>query len=268
MSSKMNNISPQAIIEDGAKIGENVSIAPFCFISKDAEIGDNTTIAQGAAIYGKTKIGKNNEIFSYAVLGSKPQDLKYNGEEVELIIGDNNIIREFTLFNPGTAGGGSKTIIGNNNLFMGYVHVAHDCIIGDNCILANATTLGGHIRIENNAVIGGLSAIHQFVTIGEFAMIAGASAVAQDVPPYCLVEGNRATLRGVNHTGLRRSFKSEDVNIIRKAYSQIFKSNESLSIHAKKLLISETNPYVINILEFVVNSQRGIPLPKTRNSKQ
>jgi len=264
----MNNISPQAIIEDGAKIGENVSIAPFCFISKDAEIGDNTTIAQGAAIYGKTKIGKNNEIFSYAVLGSKPQDLKYNGEEVELIIGDNNIIREFTLFNPGTAGGGSKTIIGNNNLFMGYVHVAHDCIIGDNCILANATTLGGHIRIENNAVIGGLSAIHQFVTIGEFAMIAGASAVAQDVPPYCLVEGNRATLRGVNHTGLRRSFKSEDVNIIRKAYSQIFKSNESLSIHAKKLLISETNPYVINILEFVVNSQRGIPLPKTRNSKQ
>ena len=264
----MSNISPQAIIEDGAKIGENVSIAPFCFISKDAEIGDNTTIAQGAAIYGKTKIGKNNEIFSYAVLGSKPQDLKYNGEEVELIIGDNNIIREFTLFNPGTAGGGSKTIIGNNNLFMGYVHVAHDCIIGDNCILANATTLGGHIRIENNAVIRGLSAIHQFVTIGEFAMIAGASAVAQDVPPYCLVEGNRATLRGVNHTGLRRSFKSEDVNIIRKAYSQIFKSNESLSIHAKKLLISETNPYVINILEFVVNSQRGIPLPKTRNSKQ
>ena len=264
----MSKISPQAIIEDGARIGENVSIAPFCFISKNAEIGDNTTIAQGAAIYGNTKIGKNNEIYSYAVLGSKPQDLKYNGEEVELIIGDNNIIREFTLFNPGTAGGGSKTIIGNNNLFMGYVHVAHDCIIGDNCILANATTLGGHIKINNNAVIGGLSAIHQFVTIGEFAMIAGASAVAQDVPPYCLVEGNRATLRGVNHTGLRRSFKSEDVNIIRKAYSQIFKSNESLSIHAKKLLISETNPYVINILEFVVNSQRGIPLPKTRNSKQ
>ena len=267
MSLKMSNISPQAIIEDGAKIGENVSIAPFCFISKDAEIGDNTTIAQGAAIYGKTKIGKNNEIFSYAVLGSKPQDLKYNGEEVELIIGDNNIIREFTLFNPGTAGGGSKTIIGNNNLFMGYVHVAHDCIIGDNCILANATTLGGHIRIENNAVIGGLSAVHQFVTIGEFAMIAGASAVAQDVPPYCLVEGNRATLRGINHTGLRRFFKPEDVNIIKKAYSQIFKSNESLSIHAKKLLESEKNPYIIKMLEFVINSQRGIPLPKTRNSK-
>ena len=262
-----NNIHKTAIIEEGAIIGANVTIGAFSIIGKNVKIDDNTIVGNNTLIEGHITIGKNNRIFSCSVLGTIPQDLKYNGEEVELIIGDNNIIREFTLFNPGTAGGGSKTIIGNNNLFMGYVHVAHDCIIGDNCILANATTLGGHIRIENNAVIGGLSAVHQFVTIGEFAMIAGASAVAQDVPPYCLVEGNRATLRGINHTGLRRFFKPEDVNIIKKAYSQIFKSNESLSIHAKELLKSEKNPYIIKMLEFVINSQRGIPLPKTRNSK-
>ena len=258
----MSNISPLAIIEDGAKIGNNVSIAPFCFISKDAEIGDNTSIAQGAAIYGKTKIGKDNEIFSYAVLGSKPQDLKFKGEDVELIIGDRNKIREFTLFNPGTAGGLSKTVVGDDNLFMGYVHLAHDCVIGNNCILANGATLGGHVEIDDNTVVGGLSAIHQFVKIGKFVMIAGASAVAQDIPPYCLVEGNRAYLRGLNLNGLRKQISREDINSLNKTYKELFKSNELPSAVAQRILEVETNSRSKELIEFVVNNKRGIPYKK------
>ncbi len=259
-------ISPLAIIEDGAKIGKNVSIAPFCFVSKDAEIGDNTTLAQGVCIYGKTKIGEKNQIFSYAVLGSQPQDLKYRGEQVELIIGNENIIREFTMLNPGTAGGGGKTVIGNKNLLMAYVHVAHDCIIENNTILANGVTLGGHVRIGDHAVIGGLTPVHQFVHIGEFAMIGGASAVAQDIPPYCLAEGNRAYLRGLNFTGLRRKLHRSDIDAIKKIYINLFKSELPLLENATNLLKDEKNIHSINLLMFVINNKRGIPYQ--RNSEQ
>jgi len=260
----MSKISPLAIIEDGAKIGNNVSIAPFCFISKDAVIGDNTTIAQGTTIYGKTIIGKDNEIFSYAVLGSKPQDLKFNGEDVELIIGDRNKIREFTLFNPGTAGGGGKTVVGDDNLFMGYVHLAHDCIIGNGCVLANGVTLGGHVEIENGVVVGGLTPVHQFVKIGEYAMVAGASAVGQDVPPYCLVQGNRAFVRGLNLTGLRRVMERSDINYLKKVYIKLFKEDKQESITSKaiKLLETEENLYSKNLLEFISKNTRGIALNK------
>jgi len=216
----MSMISKLAIIEDGAQIAENVSIAPYCFISSQAVIGEGTSIAQGACIYGKTTIGKDNRIFSHAVIGSVPQDLKYNGEEVELIIGDNNTIREFTLFNPGTEGGGSKTVIGSNNLFMGYVHVGHDSIIGSNCIFANAATIAGHVEIGNHVVIGGMTPIHQFVNIGDYAMVAGASALSQDVPPFCMAEGNRAGLRGLNLTGPRRSLNRGEINELKTAYRE------------------------------------------------
>jgi len=262
----MSNISPLAIIEDGAKIGNNVSIAPFCFISKDAEIGDNTSIAQGTTIYGRTIIGKDNEIFSYAVLGSKPQDLKFNGEDVELIIGDRNKIREFTLFNPGTAGGGGKTIIGDNNLFMGYVHIAHDCIVGDNCVLANGVTLAGHVKVGKGVVIGGLTPVHQFVKIGEYAMVAGASAVSQDVPPFCLVEGNRASIRGLNLTGLRRILKRTDIDSIKKTYTKVFYSEESITTQAKNLLElgEDVNKYSKKLLEFITTNSRGISFKRDK----
>jgi UDP-N-acetylglucosamine acyltransferase len=254
----MNKISSLATIEEGAKIGKNVVIAPYCFISKDSEIGDGTVIERGAMIYGKTKIGKNNKIFSYAVLGSEPQDLKYKGEDVELIIGDNNKIREFTLFNPGTEGGGSKTVIGNNNLFMGYVHVAHDCHIGNNVILANGVTLGGHVKIGDHVVVGGLTPIHQFVTIGDYTMVAGASAVAQDIPPYCLAEGNRASLRGLNLNGLRRKLTREDIDILKRTYAELFRSNKPLLETAEEIKQNENNPHAVKLLEFVVENKRGI----------
>ena len=258
----MSNISSLAVIEDGAVIGKNVEIAAFCHISSETTIGDGTTIAQGACIYGKTTIGKNNKIFSHAVLGSIPQDLKFHGEEVELIIGDNNTIREFTLFNPGTEGGGRKTIIGDNNLFMAYVHLGHDVIIGDNCILANAATLAGHVELGNHVVVGGMTPIHQFIHIGDYAMIGGASALSQDIPPYCLAKGNRANLRGLNLTGLRRQLQRDDINKLKTAYKELFESGQPLKETAEKLLENLKNSYVENLCNFVLNTKRGIPFER------
>ncbi|MRI58014.1 MAG: acyl-[acyl-carrier-protein]--UDP-N-acetylglucosamine O-acyltransferase [Epsilonproteobacteria bacterium] len=246
------------VIEEGATIGANVKIGENVFISKDAVIGDNCEIAHGAAIYGKTYIGDGTKIFSYAVVGSIPQDLKFRGEDVELIIGKNNIIREFTLINPGTEGGGGKTIIGDNNLLMGYVHVAHDCKIGDHCILANAATLAGHVELGDYVVIGGMTPIHQFVKIGDYAMIAGASAVGQDIPPYCLAEGNRAKLRGLNLTGLRRRLGSEVINELKSAYKELFLSGRPLQEAARELAQSP-NEHVRKLAHFVLDTKRGIP---------
>jgi len=261
----MSLISPHAIIEEGAVIGPDVEIGAFCFISGKAKIGKGTKIAQGTCIYGNTTIGEYNDIFSHAVLGSVPQDLKYAGEEVELIIGDRNKIREFTLFNPGTAGGGGKTVVGNDNLFMGYVHLGHDVIIGNNCILANAATLAGHVEMGNHAVIGGMTPVHQFVKIGDFAMIAGASALSQDVPPYCLAEGNRAVLRGLNLNGLRRHLDRIDIDALRSAYRDLFESGKPLQEQASALLEETTSDFVKNLCTFIVNTKRGIPYERNQS---
>ncbi|QKF72354.1 UDP-N-acetylglucosamine acyltransferase [Aliarcobacter faecis] len=256
----MNNIHKTAIIEDGAILGENVTVGAFTIIGKDVKIGDGTIIDSHTVIAGKTTIGKNNHIFSHAAIGTIPQDLKFNGEDVELIIGDNNKIREYTLFNPGTAGGGSITKIGSNNLFMGYVHVAHDCIIGDNCIFANGATLAGHVECEDFVVVGGLTPIHQFCKIGTQVMIGGASAVTQDIPPYCLAEGNKAILRGLNLTGLRRRFDNrEDIDAIKHAYRELFESGNPLQEVAKELFENDKNKYVKELASFVLNTKRGIP---------
>ena len=255
----MSTIHKTAVIEDGAVIGDNVTIGPFVTISSQTIIGNDTIIDTHASIAGKTSIGNGNHIFSHAVVGSIPQDLKFNGEDVELIIGDNNKIREFTLLNPGTEGGGSITKIGNNNLLMGYVHLGHDVIIGNNCILANGATLAGHVELGNNVVIGGLTPIHQFVNIGDYAMIGGASALTQDIPPYCLAEGNRATLRGLNLTGLRRALNRADINDLKVAYRELFESGEALQETAKRLQSESSSEYVKKLVEFIAKSKRGIP---------
>ncbi len=255
----MSNIHPTAIIGDGAKIGNNVKIGAFAVISSQATIGDNSIIDTHAIIDGNTTIGSGNHIFSHAVVGSIPQDLKFKGEEVELIIGNNNKIREFTLLNPGTEGGGSVTRIGNNNLLMGYVHLGHDVMMGDNCILANGATLAGHVELGNNVVIGGFTPVHQFVHIGDFAMIAGASALSQDIPPYCLAEGNRATLRGLNLTGLRRHIDRDEINRLKLTYRELFESGNPLKESVERLLKEENSEIVKNLLEFVADSKRGIP---------
>jgi UDP-N-acetylglucosamine acyltransferase len=256
----MSIIHPTAIVEDGAMIEDDVQIGPYSIISSKAIIKSGTKIGSHVVIDGKTTIGNNNEIFSHSVLGSIPQDLKFDGEDVELIIGNNNKIREFTLFNPGTIGGGSMTIIGDNNLFMGYVHVAHDCIIGNNCIFANCATLAGHVECEDFVVVGGLTPIHQFVKIGEFAMVAGASALNQDLPPYCMAEGNRAVLRGLNLTGLRRRIeKRSDIDELKRVYKKLFNEGLPLIDTAKDIYSNTNNEFVKKFTNFIINNKRGIP---------
>ena len=256
----MNNIHKTAIIEDGAQLGDNITIGAYTIIGKDVKIGDGTTVASHTLIEGKTTIGKNNQIFSHASIGTIPQDLKFDGEDVELIIGDNNKIREYTLFNPGTIGGGAKTVIGNNNLFMGYTHVAHDVIVGDDCIFANCATLAGHVEIGDAVVVGGLTPIHQFCKIGSFAMVAGGSVLTQDLPPYCMAEGNRAVLRGLNLTGLRRRLDDrKDIDEIKKAYKAIFESGNAIADVAKELIETNDNKYVHELANFVISTKRGIP---------
>lgn len=261
----MSNIHKTAIIEDGASIADNVTIGPFSHIGSEVTIGSGTEIMSHAVISGNTTIGENNRIFSHVSLGSEPQDLKFDGEKTELIIGDNNTIREFTQFNTGTKGGGGITKVGSGNLFMAYVHLGHDVIIGDNCVLANAATLGGHAVIGNNVVIGGLSAIHQFVHIGDFTMVGGASALVQDAPPYCLVEGNRATLRGLNLNGLRRHLERDEINALRKAYKELFTQGNALQDVVNNILESNPTKKVEYMCQFIQSSSRGIPFTRSKN---
>jgi len=263
----VKSIHPTAQIADGARIAEGVSIGAFCVIGPEVVIGEGTRIGSHTLIEGHTVIGRENRIFSHAVIGSIPQDLKYHGEKVRLEIGDRNIIREFTLINPGTEGGGGVTRIGSDNLLMGYVHIAHDVHIGNHCILANAATLAGHVELGDHVVVGGMTPIHQFVHVGDYAMIAGASALSQDIPPYCLAEGNRAVLRGLNLTGLRRKLERESINAIKSAYRRLFESGEPLRETAQKLYDESGNEAVKNLCRFVLDSQRGIPF-KRKNDAQ
>lgn len=259
----MNNIHKTAIIEDGAIIGDDVTIGAYTIIGANVKIGNGNHIGSHTVIDGKTTIGDNNKIYSHAALGTEPQDLKFDGEDVELVIGSGNKIREFTLFNPGTEGGGSITKIGDNNLFMGYTHVAHDVIVGNNCVFANVATLAGHVEIDDNVVVGGLTPIHQFCKLGSNVMIAGGSVVTQDIPPFCLAEGNRAFLRGLNLNGLRRRFETRaDIDAVKKAYKAIFESGKPIAEVAKELIEADENKYVNELATFVLNTKRGIPFNK------
>ena len=185
---------------------------------------------------GWTTIGKNNKFFSHGAIGSIPQDLKYNQEKTELIFGDNNTIREHVLINPGTKGGNKITKIGNGNLLMGHTHIGHDCIIGNNIVLSNSSIVAGHVQIDSNTIIGGMSGLHQFVHIGEFCMIGGGSMVAQDIPHYCLAEGNRAVIKNLNTIGLRRNIEDRAIiDELKNVYKDLFLSGKPLKDMAKEI---------------------------------
>ncbi len=200
----MSQVHPNSFISKDVELGSNVTIGPFCYLNGNIKIDNNTELKSHVAISGKTLIGKNNIFYPFSNIGCDPQDLKFKGEDSELIIGNNNIFRENTTISKGTKDGGMKTIIENNNLFMTGVHIAHDCIIGNENIFVNQVTLGGHVNIMNNVVVGGLSAIIQFVTIGSYSMIGGMSGIDKNVLPFSLAIGNRAKLRGLNLVGIRR----------------------------------------------------------------
>ena len=197
-------IHKTAIVDIKAKISDDVEIGPYCIIGPEVEIGSNSVLHSHVNIVGNTKIGENNQIYPFSSIGTPPQDLKYKGEKNSLIIGNNNKLREYVNINPGTEQGGGITRIGDNNLFMVYCHVAHDCLISNNIVLANNVQVGGHVSIQNNAIVGGSCAIHQFSRIGESAMIGGMTGVLSDVIPFGLSMGNRNNLMGLNLIGLRR----------------------------------------------------------------
>ncbi len=253
-------IHPTAIIQTGAKLADNVSVGPYSMIGEHVVIGPGTTVAAHVVIDGWTEIGGDNQIFPFASIGAAPQDLKYNGEETYLKIGDRNLIREFTTLNRGTAEGGGLTRVGNDNLFMAYSHVAHDCLVHNHAILANGATLAGHVEVESFVILGGLAAVHQFCRIGSHAMISGGAMVSQDIPPYSVAQGDRAKTVGLNLIGLkRRGFSEGTVRGIKKAYRIIFRSGLRLE-EALQTIVSdlEMTPELEHFVNFIKDSQRGI----------
>ena len=250
-------IDKTAIIDPKAKISSNVSIGAYSVIGPNVEIDENSTIESHVSIVGNTKIGKGNKIYSFASIGSDPQDLKFSGEITKLEIGDNNKIREYVTINPGTKGGGGLTKVGNNCLFMVSSHIAHDCLVEDNVILANNVPLGGHAHVEKNVIIGGNSAVQQFTRVGKFAMIGGMCGVVRDIIPYAMVHGNRSILQGLNLIGLRRrNIPNKEILILNDAYKEIFK-NENLTENLKKLDSNlKNNELVQDIIKFLEKDKK------------
>ena len=260
-------IHKTAIVDVKTKISDNVKIGPYCYIGPDVEIGSNTVLHSHVNIVGNTKIGKNNQIYPFSSIGTPPQDLKYKGEKNSLIIGNNNKFREYVNINPGTEQGGGVTTVGDNNLFMVYCHVAHDCLISNNIVLANNVQVGGHVSIQNNAIVGGSCAIHQFSRIGESAMIGGMTGVLSDVIPFGLSMGNRNNLMGLNLIGLRRSkVSNENIKKIQTMYEIVFKSKnfreniDSLDLNLKN------NEFIKKIINFI-NSDKKRPISLPPNIK-
>ena len=249
-------IDKTAIVNKRAKIHSSVNIGPYSIIGPNVEIGENTIIQSHVSITGNTKIGKKNKIYPFVSIND-PQDLKYNGEQTNLIIGDNNKIREYVTINPGTISGGGKTVIGNNCLFMISSHIAHDCQVGSNVIIANNVPLGGHAIIEDNVVIGGNSAVQQFTRIGKMAMIGGMTGVLHDVIPYGLSTGNRNSLKGLNLIGLRRAkFENKDILGLSEAYKEIF-ATKNINENLSKLNGSfQENPLVKEVIEFITKDKK------------
>jgi UDP-N-acetylglucosamine acyltransferase len=260
------NIHSTAIVSPEASLEEGVEIGPYSIIGPGVIIGKNTSIAPHVVIEGPTEIGENCRIFQFAAIGAVPQDLKFEGEECKVIIGNNNTIREFVTIHKATAADIGKTVIGDNNLLMAYCHVAHNCELGNNIVMSNAVNLAGHIQVEDHAIIGGLTGIHQFTKVGCHSMISGASAVTQDVAPYVLAAGNHATLFGLNIIGLkRRGFPEETLNGLKDAYRIIFRSSllRADAIERVKREISKS-PEVDHLIEFIEKSERGICRDKGR----
>lgn len=253
-------IHKTAIIDAKAELDSGVEIGPYCIIGPQVKIAKNTKLAPHVVIDGWTKIGEGCRIFQFASLGAIPQDLKYKGEESWVILGNNNTIREFVTIHRGTAQSGGKTIMGDNNLLMAYSHVAHDCKIGNQVILANAATLAGHIEIEDYAIVGGLVGIHQFLRLGRHCIIGGGSGVNQDIPPYMMANGQRAKLYGVNNIGLKRhNFSPEAVSNLKKAYHIIFRSGLTVKKALDQVQTEIKNsPEVDHLISFIKSSERGI----------
>ncbi len=254
------NIHPTAVIDKEVALGKNIVVGAYSVIRGNVEIGEDCIIKDHAVLYGPLRLGRGNVIHPGAVVGNINQDLKYKGEPSEVIIGDNNSIRECVTIQQGTQANEGKTIIGNNNLIMAYTHVAHDCMLGNHIIIANGTQLAGHIIMKDYAYLGGLVGVHQFVTIGRNSFVGFMSRINRDVPPFVIMEGNPSKERGINTEGLRRrNFTSEDITVLRKAFIILFVSRLKREEKIKSLQKNEfaDNPFVRELIASVEASTKG-----------
>ncbi len=259
-------IDPTAFVHPSAELDAGVVVGPYTVIGEGVSIGKNTVIGSHVVIDKWTTVGSGCGIFQFVSIGAAPQDLGYKGEKTEVIIGDNNVIREFVTIHRATTKEERKTVCGNNNLFMNYVHIAHDCKLGNNIIMANSATLGGHVSIDDHAIVGGLVAIHQYVRIGAYCIIGGASAVSKDIPPYVMAVGNRARVYRLNAVGIKRhGFPKKEIEEIKKSYEIIFRSSLKLTDAAAALKKElPGSQHAKRFLDFIEGSKRGIARVRTR----
>lgn len=256
-------VHPTAIISSGAVLGSGTTVGPYSIIGPNVVLGDENVIGPHVVLDGHTKIGNRNRIFQFASVGAPPQDLKYRGEASELIIGDGNIIREGATLQPGTQGGGMKTTVGNQNLLMAYAHLGHDCHVGSRCVFANSVAVAGHVTIGDGVILGGLSGIHQFVRLGSLSMLGAGTMVAQDIPPFCIAQGDRAKLVGINRIGMERAgVQKPDIAIVRKIYRSIFMAADGLTMARRMENAAATagdSESAKLFVEFIASAARGVP---------
>ena len=254
------NIHKSAHVHPKAELAEDVAVGVNAIIDEHVKIGRGTTIGHNSYITGRATIGENNRIFSNCVIGADPQDLKYKGEFSELIIGNNNVIREFVTINTGTAGGGGRTVIGNNNFIMACAHVAHDCHLEDNIVMANAVLLGGHVKVESRVTFAGAAALHHYVRVGRLAFVGGLTSIVQDVAPYMITEGERHTPRKLNEVGCRRSgLSDDDINALEEAFKVIYRSRLTREQAFAKLESSPNlNEHVRYLIAFSRDMATGV----------
>ncbi|MCP4494232.1 MAG: acyl-ACP--UDP-N-acetylglucosamine O-acyltransferase [Gammaproteobacteria bacterium] len=253
-------IHPTAIVDPGARLAKNVRIGAYSIIGADVEIGDDTEVGPHVVINGPTRIGCENKIFQFASIGEAPQDKKYAGEATRLEVGDRNVIREYVTFNRGTVEDLGVTLIGSDNLFMAYCHVAHDCVVGDFTVFANAASLSGHVSVGNHTILGGFTSVHQFSSIGERAFCGLGSVITQDIPPFTTVAGNRARVIGINKEGLKRKgLSSELIRALHKSFRELLKPRSCKPESYDKLQpLCDQYPEVKHFVEFIKHSKRGI----------
>ena len=254
------SIHPTALVDAGARLGDDVAVGPYAVIGPEVEIGEGSRIDAHAVVHGPTRMGRNNQVHAHAVLGGDPQDKKFRGERTELVIGDDNIIREFCTLNRGTGDGGGITRIGDDNWILAYVHVAHDCQVGSHCVFSNNAALAGHVVVGDYVVLAGYTLLHQFCRVGDHAFTAMGAKINADVPPFVLVGGDYAIPRGINSEGLkRRGFDSDQIRAIRRAYKTIYSSGLPLAEAKIELArIALDAPVVGDMLEFIERSQRSL----------
>lgn len=254
------DIHPTAIVHPEAQIAAGVKIGPYSLVGENVQIGEDTILDSHVVVEGWTKIGERGHLFPFVSVGGAPQAVRYRGEPTRLTIGHDNVIREFVTINRGTVEGGGETVLGNGNLIMAYSHIAHDCKIGNRVIMANSSTLAGHIEVEDFAIVGGLVAIHQFVRVGCYSIVGGASAVPQDVPPYMVASGNRARLFGLNSVGLKRhKFPEATMAALKQAYRILFRSH--LALHKALDMVEKEIPQLPetrHLVDFLKKSKRGV----------